>query len=73
MNSWEPITTAPVDTPVLTKIHDEHGARNEQPLRKIGRLWYFADGSMYVYYNPTHWRPLPVASASTPDKQKETD
>lgn len=22
------------------------------------RLWFFPDMSMYVYYVPTHWRPL---------------
>lgn len=24
-----------------------------------GRLWFLADGSMYVYYTPTLWRPVP--------------
>ena len=24
-----------------------------------GNLWFFVDGSMYVYYRPTHWQPLP--------------
>lgn len=43
---------------VLTKIDDEKGARNEQPLKILGRLWYVADGAMYVYYCPTHWRAL---------------
>lgn len=45
---------------VMTKIHDENGERNEQPLKLIangGRLWFFPDGSMYVYYVPTHWKP----------------
>jgi hypothetical protein len=22
-----------------------------------GRLWFFADWSMYVYYTPAYWRP----------------
>lgn len=44
---------------VLTKIHDEHGPRNERPLKREGRLWWFADGSMYVYYTPTHWKLMP--------------
>jgi hypothetical protein len=21
-------------------------------------MWWFPDGSMYVYYTPTHWKPL---------------
>ena len=56
--TWEPISSAPEHTPVLTKIHDERGERNEQPLKRKGRLWWCVDGSMYVYYTPTHWKPL---------------
>lgn len=41
---------------VDTKIDDATGKRNEQPLKRQGRLWFFPDGSMYVYYQPTHWR-----------------
>lgn len=41
---------------VDTKIDDERGSRNETPLQRQGRLWFFPDGSMYVYYTPTHWR-----------------
>lgn len=55
MTKWNSIETAPNLTPVLTKIHDEHGERNVQPLKRDGRLWWFTDGSMYVYYTPTHW------------------
>lgn len=41
---------------VQTKIDDANGKRNEQPLKRDGRLWFLPDGSMYVYYVPTHWR-----------------
>jgi hypothetical protein len=27
-------------------------------LRRRGRLWFFSDMSMYVYYDPTHWKPI---------------
>lgn len=54
---WQSISSAPENVPVLTKIYDERGERNEQPLKRQGRLFY-VDGSMYVYYTPTHWRPL---------------
>lgn len=27
-----------------------------QELKRNGNLWFFPDGSMYVYYVPTHWR-----------------
>lgn len=40
---------------VPTKIDDERGVRNEQPMTRRGRLWFITD-YMYAYYNPTHWR-----------------
>lgn len=40
---------------VDTKFDDAKGLRNEQPLKRLGNLWFFEDGSMYVYYTPTHW------------------
>lgn len=45
---------------VMTKIDDEHGnrERNVQSLKRSGRLWFFPDMTMYVYYTPTHWKPL---------------
>lgn len=43
---------------VETKIDDEHGCRNETRLIRKGRLWFFPDRSMYVYYTPTHWRHI---------------
>jgi hypothetical protein len=57
---WQPITTAPERQPVLTKIHDDSGPRNEQVLTRFGRLWYTGpdQNSAYVYYSPTHWSPL---------------
>ena len=44
-------------TVVETKVEDSNGIRNEQPLKRSGNLWFFPDGSMYVYYTPTHWKP----------------
>jgi len=46
------------DVVVETKIDDNDGLRNVQQLKRQGRLWFFPDGSMYVYYTPTHWRPV---------------
>jgi hypothetical protein len=46
---------------VFTKIHDYNGCRNEQPLKRQGNLWFFPDGSMYVYYTPTHWHPMELS------------
>jgi hypothetical protein len=46
---------------VNTKIDDELGTRNERELKRQGRLWFYPDGSMYVYYTPTHWYDDTVA------------
>ena len=43
---------------VETKIDDGNGCRNQQNLYRYGNLWFFPDGSMYVYYTPTHWREM---------------
>lgn len=67
MNDWKPIdaTEPKMDEVVLTKIVDEKGERNEQELKRggqYGNLWFFPDDSMYVYYTPTHYRPLDEAT-----------
>lgn len=41
---------------VETKIERGGGSSNECTLKRRGNLWFFPDGSMYVYYVPTHWR-----------------
>jgi hypothetical protein len=53
---WERIdsTIPPENVPVLTKIDDRDGVRNEQVLTRKGSLYFCSDG-MYVYYRPTHW------------------
>lgn len=50
------IVLPPEGEVVETKIDDWRGLRNEQPLYRKGNLWFLSDGSMYVYYTPTHWR-----------------
>lgn len=52
---WQTTETAPEGKPVMTKIDDQNGPRNEQVLVRKGRLWFYPDMSMYVYYTPTHW------------------
>lgn len=39
-----------------TKVEDFSGGHNFQKLKLVGKLWFEPDGSMYVYYTPTHWR-----------------
>jgi len=57
---WIPVTAhLPAENvPVMTKIDDERGCRNECKLKRFGNLWFFEDGGMYVYYEFTHWRSL---------------
>lgn len=55
-DNWKPIDSAPEGVVVLTKIDDGRGERNVQELKRSGRLWFLPDGSMYVYYEPTHWK-----------------
>lgn len=43
---------------VMTKIDDHRGPRNEQTLKRSNNLWFVPDGSMYVYYTPTHWHAI---------------
>lgn len=63
--NWQPITaTAPENgIVVMTKIDDAKGVRNEQMLKRKGRLWFFPDESMYVYYVPTHWYEIAKENA----------
>lgn len=59
-DGWMEIETAPENVVVATKVHDADGVRNQQRLKRSGRLWFYPDGSMYVYYTPTHWKPAPT-------------
>lgn len=65
---WQDISSAPEGIEIETKIDDEHGERNVQSLVKRTRepgntrpMFWVPDGSMYVYYTPTHWRSLSSA------------
>ena len=53
---------------VKTKIHDHDGERNVTPLKRSGKLWFFPDAGMYVYYTPTHWKALESTRAATEGK-----
>lgn len=53
-SNWLP----PEGLVVETKIDDERGCRNQQYLVRSGNLWFVPNGSMYVYYTPTHWRKI---------------
>ena len=59
-HTWKKTSDAkpPQNFAVETKIHDDKGERNQCVLSLRGDLWFFEDGSMYVYYTPTHWREI---------------
>jgi hypothetical protein len=59
MGEWRMVESgfSPEGIFVMTKIEDKEGTRNQQPMRRQGRLWFTKDG-VYVYYTPTMWRPL---------------
>lgn len=59
---WKSIDTCPEGIEVMTKIDDGGGERNVQSLVKRTRvmgktnpMFWTPDGTMYVYYTPTHW------------------
>lgn len=60
MSEWISVDemNAPEGEVVSTKIHDKDGCRNEGTLKRVGNLWFIPSGVMYVYYQPTHWKPL---------------
>jgi len=71
---WQPIATAPEGIEVMTKIDDVRGCRNEQTLTRRGRLWWTPDMAMYVYYDPTHWKPaVQAGEAEGTDRGREED
>lgn len=45
---------------VETKIDTGGDVRNETRLYRQDRLWFTPDGTMYVYYTPTHWRECEI-------------
>lgn len=53
---------------VDTKIDKGEVVTNEQQLKRSGNLWFFPDGSMYVYYVPTHWKNVSPPSSNIETK-----
>lgn len=43
---------------VMTKVDHGGVVTNLQELKRQNRLYFLPDGSMYVYYTPTHWQSL---------------
>jgi hypothetical protein len=53
-SKWLPANNEVVET----KIDEGAGVHNEQTLKRRDNLWFLPDGSMRVYYCPTHWRSV---------------
>lgn len=63
MSEWKDIASMPEGVACMTKIDDDKGCRNVEVLTKRTRVpgktvpMFWAD-DFYVYYTPTHWKPL---------------
>jgi len=55
--------------PVETRIWDQHGLRNEAVLFFERGHWFIPKTGTYVYYKPTHWRPLPEPAVTVTDAE----
>lgn len=53
---WIKTTDRKPDEGVVVRAMDSGG--HVQLLTRIGNLWWFADGSMYVYFVPQYWQPI---------------
>ena len=51
---WTPTEQGLPPAGVIVEAMDSGG--HVQLLKRDGSLWWFADGSMYVYYVPKFWR-----------------
>ena len=56
IGTWYPIDSAPENERINTRINDANGIRNEQIMKRSGKLWWVE--GMYVYYAPTEWSPI---------------
>ena len=67
MSEWQAVSSwSPKNYEVVeTKIDDRLGCRNETKLYRQGNLWFIPDGSMYVYYTPTHWKSVSIPQGET--------
>jgi len=57
MATWTPPSIQLPEPGVEVNTMDSGG--HEQTLIYDKGLWWFPDRSMYVYYIPTFWQPLP--------------
>ena len=59
IKDWKsPKNEVPPDGVVVNTMD---GSGRVTQLKRRGRLWFFPDGSMYVYYEPTFWQEIEEA------------
>jgi hypothetical protein len=56
MENWISIESKLPPNGIIVETKIANPDRNIQDLKKQNNLWFVPDGSMYVYYTPTHWR-----------------
>lgn len=57
MDNWNRVSEGCPEGKIIETCIIEGGSiRMQQRLIRKGRLFFFTDMSMYVYYTPTHWR-----------------
>jgi hypothetical protein len=61
MRDWTPTDRELPPARVEVATMDSSG--HVQTLVREGRLWWFPDRSMYVYYTPKFWQALPEEPA----------
>lgn len=54
-NEWRSALNDPPPEGVVVQVQNNNGTT----LKRRGRLWFFPDDSMYVYYEPEFWREAP--------------
>lgn len=58
MSEWKYVGSELEGVVYLTRINDGMGIRNVQKLRRRGNLWFYPDGSGYVYYTPNQYKEI---------------
>lgn len=58
---WHRVSEVPPPEGVPVRTLTDTGM--ESVLKRNGNLWWLPDGSMYVYFRPVFWLPLPAEGA----------
>lgn len=56
--NWQPIDTAPRDTPVVVALLIDERLRYREVARYDGFYWMVSQEDDLTHFTPTHWQPL---------------